>query len=136
MDRARQKTDKRLKEMEREIGRIYENSPALKRIQKKYMAYMNEVDAATEDAYKAYKNETDVKHKAELKKAYTEQVKDLTLRNKKYKAIVSEYTRVMAEVNQQAIEYTNRQMKQIYIDNYNQVAVECKEAGIEVNGNS
>lgn len=133
-DRARQKTDKQLNEMERAIGRIYQNNPALNRIKKKYMAYMKDVEEATKDAYTAYKNETDTKRKAELKKAYMDEVKALTLENKKYKSIVSEFTRIMAGVNQQAIAVSNSMMKKIYIENYNQVAVDCREAGIRVNG--
>lgn len=133
-DRARQKTDKQLNEMERAIGRIYQNDPALNRIKKKYMAYMKDVEKATKDAYTAYKDETDAKRKAELKKAYMDEVKALTLENKKYKSIVSEFTRIMAGVNQQAIAVANAEMKKIYIENYNQVAVDCREAGIRVNG--
>ena len=133
-DRARQKTDKQLNEMERAIGRIYQNDPALNRIKKKYMAYMKDVEEATKDAYTAYKDETDTKRKAELKKAYMDEVKALTLENKKYKSIVSEFTRIMASVNQQAIAVANSEMKKIYIENYNQVAVDCREAGIKVNG--
>lgn len=133
-DRARQKTDKQLNEMERAIGRIYQNDPALNRIKKKYMAYMKDVEEATKDAYTAYKDETDTKRKAELKKVYMDEVKALTLENKKYKSIVSEFTRIMAGVNQQAIAVSNSMMKKIYIENYNQVAVDCREAGIRVNG--
>lgn len=133
-DRARQKTDKQLNEMERAIGRIYQNDPALNRIKKKYMAYMKDVEEATKDAYIAYKDETDTKRKAELKKVYMDEVKALTLENKKYKSIVSEFTHIMAGVNQQAIAISNSMMKKIYIENYNQVAVDCKEAGIRVNG--
>lgn len=133
-DRARQETDKQLNQMERAIGRIYQNDPALNRIKKKYMAYMKDVEEATKDAYTAYKNETDTKRKAELKKAYMDEVKALTLENKKYKSIVSEFTRIMADVNQQAIAIANSEMKKIYIENYNQVAVDCREAGIRVNG--
>lgn len=133
-DRARQKTDKQLNEMERAIGRIFQNDPALNRIKKKYMAYMKDVEEATKDAYTAYKNETDTKRKAELKKAYMDEVKALTLENKKYKFIVSEFTHIMAGVNQQAIAIANSMMKKIYIENYNQVAVDCKEAGIRING--
>lgn len=134
MDNARERTDKCLQKMEREIGRIYSSSPALKRIRNKYMEYMKEVEEQTKEAYKAYKKENDASKKAELKKEYIRQVKELTLENKKYKAIVSEFTRVMAEVNQQAIDYTNSKMKSIYIDNYNQVAVDCRKVGIKVNG--
>ena len=133
-DRARQETDKQLNQMERAIGRIYQNDPALNRIKKKYMAYMKDVEEATKDAYTAYKNETDTKRKEELKKAYMDEVKALTLENKKYKSIVSEFTRIMASVNQQAIAVANSEMKKIYIENYNQVAVDCREAGIRVNG--
>lgn len=135
-DRARQKTDKQLAGMERRIAKVYSSSLALRRIQKKYDAYMKSVQKQTEDSYRAYKDEADSDIKQELKKAYMDEVKALTLQSREYKRIVDEFAQVMAEVNQQAVDVANDEVTSIYVTNYNQVADECKRVGITVNGKS
>ena len=57
MDKARRKTDKRLDTMEKQMGRVYNNNPALKRIMQKYLDYMNGVQDALQADYDAYMNE-------------------------------------------------------------------------------
>lgn len=134
MDRARQATDKKLQAMEDEIGRIYANSPALKRIWKEYAEYMKMVQKRTESSYKAYMDETDPDTKKDLKKAYTDEVRSLTLESKEYNKLIKKFTEVMAQVNQEALNVANSAMVDIYVENYNQVAVECRRVGIEVDG--
>ena len=134
MDRARQATDKKLQAMEDEIGRIYANSPALKRIRKEYAEYMKMVQKRTESSYKAYMDETDPDTKKDLKKAYTDEVRSLTLESKEYNKLIKKFTEVMAQVNQEALNVVNGEMVDIYVENYNQVAVECRRVGIEVDG--
>lgn len=134
MDRARQATDKKLQAMESEIGRIYANSPALKRIRKEYAEYMKMVQKRTESSYKAYMDETDLDTKKDLKKAYTDEVRSLTLESKEYNKLIKKFTEVMAQVNQEALNVANGAMVDIYVENYNQVAVECRRVGIEVDG--
>lgn len=134
MDRARQATDKKLQAMEDEIGRIYANSPALKRIRKEYAEYMKMVQKRTESSYKAYMDETDPDTKKDLKKAYTDEVRSLTLESKEYNKLIKKFTEVMAQVNQEALNVANDAMVDIYVENYNQVAVECRRVGIEVDG--
>lgn len=134
MDRARQETDKKLQAMETEIGRIYANSPALKRIKKEYADYMKMVQKRTESSYKAYVKESDADTKKDLKKAYTDEVRSLTLESKEYNKLIKKFTEVMAQVNSEALAVANKAMTDVYVANYNQVAVECKRVGIEVNG--
>jgi len=134
VDRARAQTDKKLNQMEREIGRIYENDPALKRIEKEYAKYMKMVEKRTEAAYKAYMEEDDAEAKADLKKAYSDEVRALTLDSKEYKKLVKRITSTLSEVNQKAVDVANNAMADIYMLNYNQVAVDCRKAGIKVNG--
>lgn len=134
MDRARQATDKKLQAMEDEIGRIYANSPALKRIRKEYAEYMKMVQKRTESSYKAYMDETDPDTKKDLKKAYTDEVRSLTLESKEYNKLIKKFTEVMAQVNQEALNVVNGEMVDIYVENYNQVAIECRRVGIEVDG--
>lgn len=132
MDRARQKTDKRLKEMEREIGRIYENNPALKNIQKEYLKYMAAVNKKTKKAYLEYKNADGQEEKRLLKQAYIDQVKALTVESVEYNKLMRRYAMALSEVNAQALEYINDNVDAIYVDNYNDIATECKKMGIKV----
>ena len=134
MDKARRQTDKILNEMKREIGRIYESDPALIRIQREYDNYMSMVQKRTEESYNKYMKETDQDKKAELKKIYTDEVKDLTINSAQYKKLVKRITSVMADVNQRALNICNKNMAEIYAINYNQVAVDCRKVGIRVDG--
>ena len=129
-DKARQTTDKKLKAIESQMGRIYANSPALKRIEKEYANYMKMVQEKTAPAYKAYKDSGD----KDLKKAYMDEVRSLTLESKEYGKIVKKITDAMAQVNREALMIVNNAMNEIYYINYNQVADECKRVGIRVNG--
>lgn len=134
MDKVRQETDKKLNAMEAKIGRIYENSPALKSIEKEFMAYMKMVQKRTESSYKAYIEENDKDIKEKLKRAYVDEIEGLTIKSAEYNKLVKKFTQVMAKVNQQALDVANNSMSEIYSMNYNQVAVECKRVGIKVNG--
>ena len=76
-DRARAETEKRLDKVEKQIGGVYSNSPALLSVQKEYVKYMAMVKKRTEGAYKAYIEAEDKDTKAENKKAYMDKVYDL-----------------------------------------------------------
>ena len=128
MDRARTQTDKKLDMIEREIGRVYKEYPALLAIEKEYAKYMAKVQKQTENEYKAYKEYP------EQKQAYIDKVKALTLGSKEYARLTQKIARVLAEVNQQALEISNNAMLEVYAMNYNQVADDCRKAGIKVDG--
>lgn len=128
MDKARQRTDKQLAKIEREMGRIYKNDPALKHIEKEYADYMAKVKKQTEAEYEAYKADP------EKKQEYTDKVRALTLESAEYKRLVKKIVAVLADVNQQALDVSNDAMIDIYTMNYNQVAEECKRVGIRVDG--
>ena len=128
MDRARTQTDKKLDMIEREIGRVYKEHPALLAIEKEYAKYMAKVQKQTEKEYKAYKEDP------EQKQAYIDKVKALTLGSKEYARLTQKIARVLAEVNQQALEISNNAMLEVYAMNYNQVADDCRKAGIKVDG--
>lgn len=133
-DRARQKTDKMLRDLERRVRAVYESDPSLRRIQAKYNKYMESVASQTKEAYWDFQNETDTNTKQTLKKKYIEDVKKLTIQNRVYKDMISEFTRIMASVNQSALDLVNAEMEEIYALNYNQLAVDCRKIGIKVNG--
>lgn len=133
-DRARKKTDRMLNLAERRINDVYANDPSLLRISKKFNDYMKKVSMQTKKEYNAYKREKDADKKEELKKVYTDKVRQLTLGNEKYRMIIKELTRVMSSVNQKAIDVVNDDMDDVYMVNYNQMAVDCKEIGVKVDG--
>lgn len=134
MDKARIQTDKKLNKMERDIHKIYRDDPDLKRVQKEYDDYMKMVQKETKSSYDAYISETDQDLKKDLKKTYMSDVRSLTISSEKYKKLINKIVKVMAEVNQKALDVTNQAMDEVYVINYNQVAVDCKKVGIKVNG--
>lgn len=133
LDAARRKTDKRLNEIERNIGRLYKTHPALKRIQKDYDKYMSMVQTRTDSLYRAFIDETDKDIKSEAKMTYIDAVERLTIKSKEYQRLVKKIVKTLAQVNQDALDITNDSMAEIYTINYNQVAEECKRVGIKVN---
>lgn len=134
MDKARELTDKKLDKIQREVGRVYKTYPALLAIEKEYSEYMTMVQSETEDSYSAYIHAIGDEEKKALKKAYTDEVKALTINSQEYHDIVKKFTRAMAEANQKALDVINKEMRMVYVENYNQVAEDCRKAGIEVNG--
>lgn len=134
MDKAKQKSDKKLRAMEQDISRVYENNPALLEVEKEYADYMRKVEKQVKTLYEAFQDETDINIKAEKKKAYIDELERLTLKSKAYNNLVKKITSVLAKVNQEALDIVNAKMIGIYTDNYNQVAVDCKKVGIKVNG--
>jgi ribosomal protein S12 methylthiotransferase accessory factor YcaO len=131
-DKARSKTDKILQEIEGAISALYKNNPDLINAQKQYQRYMSQVDKLTEAVKKEYDTETDAVKKRKLKQDYIKQVEWYTTNNSQYKSLVENICRIMATVNQKALDIVNDRLEEIYMINYNQVAVECKRVGIEV----
>ena len=132
MDKARQRTDKQLKKIQKNIFKVYQNNQQLKKASKKYKAYMDIVKKRTKTEYEAFINESDTKLKSELKNAYISILRELTVNSKDYKKVVKEYARALTAANSEALKQINNKTAQIYADNYNQVAVECRRVGIEV----
>ena len=131
-DRARQKTDKQLKKIEGEVGRVYKNNSALLAVRKEFTKYMGKVKRETQPQYDAYVHAKEDKDK--LKQEYIKAVKNMTVFSKEYKKLVNKVTSVLANVNQQALDIVNNEMISIYTENYNQVAEDCRKVGIKVNG--
>lgn len=131
MDKARKQTDKKLMNLERRISAIYANDPSLLRIQKQYAKYMKQVEKKTRPLYKAYKKASD-EDRVEAKQAYADAVQRMTLENTQYKRMIAEFTMIMADVNQKALDLVNAEMPEIYMMNYNAVADECERVGIDV----
>lgn len=134
MDKALRLTDKKLEALESKVGRVYKNDPALKQIKKEFNAYMKMVQKRTRSSYEAYVNENDKNTKEELKHVYMDELRVLTLNSVKYRKLIKKFTKVMADVNQKALNLVNAEMSEIYVINYNQIATDCEKIGIKVNG--
>ena len=132
MDRARQLTDKKLKDVEKQISRVYKMHPALLQAKQEYKEYLEYVKKQTQKEYDDYVKEKDEKKKEVLKKVYTDKVKKLTLQSAKYKRIENRLLNAMSQANQSALDIINKAIPEIYTINYNQVAVDCKQVGIKV----
>ena len=134
MDRARKKTDNILMDLERRVSEVYLSDPSLLRIQKKYDKYMKGVARRTQKAYRAYIDEPFGNNRDLLKEAYREAVRANTIGSRKYQNLVAEFSSVLAETNQKALDLINDVMPEIYSINYNQISVDCRKVGIDVNG--
>lgn len=129
-DRGRTQADKILGQTEKTMGRIYNEDPALIRIQKRLAKYLDGVRKDTQALYDAYKADGG----REAKQAYKDAVREKTLDSKEYNAIIKEFTRVLAQVNQKALDVVNGSMVDVYTVSYNNVADECERVGMRVNG--
>lgn len=118
--------------LERQIRKEYRKNAALISAEKSYKRYMQKVKEETQKEYDEYIN-ADSEHKKEMKQRYIDAVKKLTVYSKEYKKVVDKVTSALAKANQKALDIVNDQMIEIYVDNYNQVAVDCKRVGITVN---
>jgi hypothetical protein len=133
-DKARQRTERKLDQMEKQIGRVYQKSPALLAVVKELKAYMAGVQKRTETAYNAYKEAEGTDDYDALKNAYMAEIRRYTVDSMEYKAIIKKFVAALAKVNEQATDISNNAMYEVYAINYNQVAEDCRKAGISVNG--
>ena len=129
-DRGRTQADKILGRTEKAMGRIYNEDPALVKIQKRLAKYLDGVKKDTQALYDAYKADGG----REAKKAYEDALREKTIDSKEYNAIIKEFTRILGQVNQKALDVVNSTMPEVYAVSYNNVADECRRVGIKVNG--
>lgn len=106
--------------MEKKVDSIY--SRAQKEISEKWDAYMKshekKVKSAYDDLQEAIKSNDKDKIK-EAKDTYERTVKNVTLNNERYKAMVDETTSKMAHTNEVALDYVNGNMAKVYTLGYN-----------------
>lgn len=134
VDAAHQKTDNILQDIEQTIGEIYARDMKLKAIGKEYRDYMDFVDNQTDLTRSAFLSADDKISRQEAKRAYMDQIWTLTIQSEEYNRIIRDFTRRLAELNQEALDVVNDRLPEIYMINYNQVAEECKRVGIKVYG--
>lgn len=114
LDKARRQTDKLLEKLEKDIISTYKK--AEKEITEKWNSFMEGGKKKLDDLLKSG-DQT----------AYQKALKNYTLGNKYYDAMVKETTRQLANANKTAIAYANDSIPEIYATNYNQVSELVKQ---------
>lgn len=127
-DKARQWTDKKLKQMERKVSDIYKKSA--KDVYKKWDSFFREADSAVSEYQKAYDEAKKLGDK-ELMKSTGRKLNEVktqqTLQSNQYREILDSTTRELARVNQTALAYVNDQIPSVYAKNYAQVGEDLKK---------
>lgn len=130
IDQAADKTEKKLKQIERRLKKLYKDSEA--DITKAWTEYITAQDDKIEKLKEAYGNEKDFGTAEDVKRIGKElgvARAERTLQNQYYKDMVAETTRKLAGVNQQALAYLNGQMFWVYAENFNQAAKDADKVG-------
>lgn len=119
-DRARIKTEKELKKIERKVDRIY--SKAYKDISKSWNEFMDSHASKLEKAYNNLQDAIksgDKKAIDDAKVVYESTAKNITVNNKRFQGMVDETAEKLTHTNEVALAYVNDQMPKIYTTNYN-----------------
>lgn len=124
-DQARKKTDKILSDMEKQLYKEY--SRAADEITKKWYDYMQSHEKTLKGDYEALMSAKKSGDKEEIRKAkekYEKTMKNITLNNDRYNAMLNETTAKLSHINEVATNYVNDNMAKIYTLNYNAFANE------------
>jgi hypothetical protein len=131
-EQGRTAADKILEQTEKRMGRIYNDDPALVKIQKRLAKYLDGVRKDTQELYNERKAHPQDK---DARKAYEDAVRERTIDSKEYNAIIKDFVAAITEANKKALDIANGSMMDVYAVSYNNVAEECRRVGIKVNGN-
>lgn len=132
MDEARRITDRQLGRMERKIKKIYKK--AAKDIVAKWNAYMERSERALkplQDAYDVAVLSGDKNAVESARDALAAEIRKRTLNNTRYKNMIAETTRQLANVNKTALAYINGQVPDIYAVNYNAISTDAFNLGVD-----
>lgn len=129
MDKAREWTDEKLEQMEKEISDIY--SEAQSDLTKKWNAYMERGKKRLSTLYEKAQaeikdNKLNGTSEDKAQKAYEAAVRNYTLKNDDYKAMVDTTTDKLAHTNETALAYSNDQLPDVYTKNWAQVGEDLK----------
>ena len=119
-DKAHIWTDEKLEEMERHLSAIY--SKARKEVGETWTQYMKESAKELEELQEAYDLAKKSGDKDEIKrtgKALGKAKREVTIKNKHYKALTESLAREISHVNETAVAYINDQLPEVYALNYN-----------------
>lgn len=123
MDQARKQTDQILSRMEKTVNSIYNR--ASDEIADKWYKYMESHENGLKSAYNALQDAIKSGDKDTIDKAksdYERKVRNVTLNNDRYKAMLNETSAKLTHTNEVALNYVNGNMAKIYTLNYNEFA--------------
>lgn len=126
-DSARVKTDKQLKELEKEIERVYKR--AEKEITEKWYDYMEQADKKLKDLHDEYVNAPTGEKRA-AKRRYEEAAKRVTLQDNQFKQMRDNVVSKITDANNIAVDYTNGALPPIYTTNYNYIDPDLYKTGV------
>lgn len=118
MDAAHDKTDKILSVLEQRIKDTYTRSQA--EISESWRRYMDEVDVRVKKLHKAVSDAEDDEQRAKALAEYKRVVRNATLTNERYAAMVQETSERLSHVNEIALVCVNGELPKIYTLNYNE----------------
>ena len=119
-DKTHSLTDEKLEEMERHLSAIY--SRAKKEVGETWTQYMKESAKELEELQEAYDLAKKSGDRDEIKrtgKALGRANREVTIKNKHYKALTESLAREISHVNETAVAYINDQLPEVYSLNYN-----------------
>lgn len=118
MDAAHDKTDKILSVLEQRIKDTYTRLQA--EISESWRRYMDEVDVRVKKLHKAVSDAEDDEQRAKALAEYKRVVRNATLTNERYAAMVQETSERLSHVNEIALVCVNGELPKIYTLNYNE----------------
>lgn len=119
-DKAHILTDEKLEEMERHLSAIY--SRAKKEVGETWTRYMKESAKELEELQEAYDLAKKSGDRDEIKRTGKElgrAKREVTIKNKHYKALTESLAREISHINETAVSYINDQLPEVYALNYN-----------------
>lgn len=120
MPDARKKTDIELEKMEKKLKSLY--TKAESELSHKWNAFAKAQEPKLKQAYDSLQEAQKSKDWKEINKAkaeYERILRNTTLNNDRYKALVDETTEKLAHTNEIALNIVNNNMSEIYLINYN-----------------
>lgn len=108
MDAAHDKTDKILSVLEQRIKDTYTRSQA--EISESWRRYMDEVDVRVKKLHKAVSDAEDDEQRAKALAEYKRVIRNATLTNERYAAMVQETSERLTHVNEIALDSVNGEL--------------------------
>lgn len=134
MDEAREWTDEQLKDMIKNLQKVY--GEAKEEITKKWLDYMQKSGEKIKALQKDYEHALKYGDKEEIKQARQKLIdakKSQIYQSERYKALTDEFLHNLADVNSVAVDYLNGQIPKVYATNYNYINTEYKSLKISFN---
>lgn len=136
LDKARKKTDKILEQMEKNLRIIYKNRE--NEIRKEWDEYFEKMKPRLEKAWKKWKEAEksgDEEEAIKCKEKYQKIVSKINNTDKEFKETVNKVTEKIAHVNEEALNYMNNRVPDIYETNSNGAAKHIQSSASKLNPN-